>query len=58
METQNLSTKAASDWLGISVRTLERHRQNRTGPIYLRLGKKVFYRLSDLTRWQEENRFV
>ena len=50
------TTKEAAKLLGVSVRTMERRRQNSDGSYYIREGRLVFYRHSDLTQWQEENR--
>ncbi|MFC4271835.1 helix-turn-helix domain-containing protein [Sneathiella chungangensis] len=59
MEVSRLiSTYEAARRLGISVRTLERHRQNKTGPVFLRLGRRVLYSVSELNRWCEENKTV
>ncbi|MCC3303818.1 helix-turn-helix domain-containing protein [Sneathiella sp. HT1-7] len=53
-----ISTYEAAKRLGISVRTLERHRQNKTGPVFLRLGRRVLYNVAELHRWCEENKTV
>jgi excisionase family DNA binding protein len=37
--------------LGISVRTLERKRCDGTGPRFVRVGRAVRYRESDLAEW-------
>ncbi len=52
------TTLEASKWLRLSVRTLERYRENSTGPYYIREGTRVFYRLPDLKQWQEDNRTI
>jgi predicted DNA-binding transcriptional regulator AlpA len=46
-----LSQKQAARILGLSVRTLERHRVAGTGPRFARLGRLIRYRQSDLTDW-------
>jgi predicted DNA-binding transcriptional regulator AlpA len=46
-----LSQKQAARLLGLSVRTLERHRVWGTGPRFCRLGRLVRYRLGDLEAW-------
>ncbi len=46
-----LDPKAAARQLGLSVRTLERHRVAGTGPRFARLGRLVRYRQSDLDVW-------
>jgi len=46
-----LTQKEVALRLGISERTLERHRVIGTGPRFVRLGRLVRYRLSDLIDW-------
>lgn len=46
-----LSQKQAARILGLSVRTLERHRVAGTGPRWVRLGRLVRYRERDLDDW-------
>jgi predicted DNA-binding transcriptional regulator AlpA len=43
--------RRAANLLGVSVRTLERHRVAGTGPRFVRLGRLVRYREVDLTDW-------
>ena len=50
------NTVEAAKYLGVSSRTLERWRQNGTGPYFIRPGYRVVYRLIDLKQWQHENR--
>jgi predicted DNA-binding transcriptional regulator AlpA len=50
-----LNQKQAAKILGLSVRTLERHRVAGTGPRYSRLGRLIRYRPGDLTEWVEGN---
>lgn len=46
-----LRTPDAAKLLGLSPRTLEKHRCYGTGPIYRRLGGRVVYSLGDLEAW-------
>jgi predicted DNA-binding transcriptional regulator AlpA len=46
-----LSQKQAARIVGLSVRTLERHRLAGTGPRYARLGRLIRYQESDLAEW-------
>ena len=46
-----LNQKQAAKLLGLSVRTLERHRVAGTGPRFTRLGRLVRYRQVDLADW-------
>ena len=46
-------TPEAGRLLGLSGRTLEKHRTYGTGPIYRKLGGRVVYALSDLKAWAD-----
>lgn len=46
-----LRTPEAAKFLGLSDRTLEKHRMFGTGPTFLKLGGRVVYTMDDLTRW-------
>ena len=46
-----LRTKEAARFLGISLRTLEKHRTYGTGPIYRKIGGRVLYAVEDLQAW-------
>lgn len=46
-----LRTPEAARFLGLSGRTLEKHRTYGTGPRYAKLGGRVLYRLEDLQAW-------
>lgn len=41
----------AAKFMLLSERTLERHRQFGSGPKFVRLGRRVFYRREDLEAW-------
>jgi len=43
-----LRTVEAARWLGLSGRTLEKHRTFGTGPSYRKIGGRVVYALTDL----------
>lgn len=46
-----LRTPDAARFLGISLRTLEKHRTYGTGPIYRKIGGRVVYAVEDLQAW-------
>ena len=46
-----LRTKEAARFLGISIRTLEKHRTYGTGPTYRKVGGRVLYTVRDLEDW-------
>ena len=48
-----LRTPEASRVVGLSIRTLEKHRIYGTGPRYSKLGGRVVYKLEDLQTWVE-----
>jgi len=48
-----LRTPEAARFLGLSGRTLEKHRTYGTGPRYSKLGGRVIYGLDDLQAWVE-----
>jgi predicted DNA-binding transcriptional regulator AlpA len=50
-ETQIVNTKVAAAIADMSPRTLERKRVSGTGPKFLKLGKSVRYRISDIEDW-------
>ena len=46
-----LRTPEAARFLGLSARTLEKHRTYGTGPSYRKLGGRVVYAPEDLKAW-------
>jgi predicted DNA-binding transcriptional regulator AlpA len=46
-----LRTQEAAEFLGISLRTLEKHRTFGTGPTDRKLGARVVYAVDDLKDW-------
>jgi hypothetical protein len=48
-----LRTSEAARFLGLSGRTLEKHRTYGTGPLYRKLGGRVVYAIADLQAWAE-----
>lgn len=46
-----LKTPDAAVHLGLSARTLEKHRCYGTGPAYHKLGGRVVYAIADLDAW-------
>jgi len=48
-----LRTQEAARFLGISMRTLEKHRTYGTGPTYRKVGGRVLYSVYDLESWTE-----
>ncbi|KJC55125.1 transcriptional regulator [Bradyrhizobium sp. LTSPM299] len=48
-----LLTPEAARFLGLSGRTLEKHRTFGTGPTYRKIGGRVIYALDDLRAWAD-----
>lgn len=51
MPPRLLRTQEAARFLGISLRTLEKHRTYGTGPTYRKIGGRVVYAVDDLQAW-------
>ena len=46
-------TPDAAVHLGLSARTLEKHRCYGTGPLFRKLGGRIVYAITDLDAWAE-----
>ncbi len=46
-----LRTPEAATYVGLSPRTMEKHRTYGTGPVYRKLGNRVVYAIEDLDAW-------
>jgi len=49
-----LRTPDAALLLGLSARTLEKHRCYGTGPVYRKLGGRIVYAVDDLISWADQ----
>ncbi|QCO02840.1 helix-turn-helix transcriptional regulator [Azospirillum argentinense] len=49
-----LRTPEAARFLGLSGRTLEKHRVYGTGPRYRKIGGRVVYAIEDLKSWADQ----
>lgn len=49
-----MRTVEAGRYLGLSGRTLEKHRTYGTGPRYRKIGGRVIYSLNDLEAWADQ----
>jgi hypothetical protein len=49
----NSSARSTHLFLGLSGRTLEKHRTYGTGPKYRKIGGRVVYALEDLNAWAD-----
>lgn len=50
---RHLRTSEAGRFLGLSGRTLEKHRTYGTGPTYRKIGGRVVYAVGDLQAWAD-----
>lgn len=48
-----MRTPDAARYLGLSARTLEKHRCFGTGPAYRKLGGRIVYAIEELERWAD-----
>lgn len=55
---QYLTQKEAAYVLRLSERTLERHRLTGTGPKFVKAGRRVLYRVSDVEAWLNSRTFA
>ena len=55
---RDAATYLAGETVPISVRTLQRWRQEGIGPIFIKVGRAVRYRREDLDRFLEERKFL
>ena len=46
-----LSTEQAAEYCGMSPRTLEKRRSSGGGPVFVKLGSLVRYKVDDLEAW-------
>ncbi|RYC31131.1 DNA-binding protein [Lichenibacterium minor] len=51
------NTTKSADFLGLATRTLERHRLDGTGPVFMRLGRRILYHPDDLRAWAQQHRY-
>lgn len=49
-----LRTPEAARFLGLSARTMEKHRMYGTGPRYRKIGGRVLYAVADLQAWADQ----
>lgn len=55
MTTDLLPQQQLAHILAVSERTLERWRVEGCGPAYLKAGRRVLYRRSDVDQWLDNN---
>lgn len=57
VENSYLIQREAAETLRLSDRTLERMRLDGTGPKFMKAGRRVLYRYSDLEAWLQERTY-
>jgi excisionase family DNA binding protein len=56
MSEELLTQQQLADELQLSLRTLERWRQQGTGPAFIQVGRSPRYRRSDINTWLDQQR--
>lgn len=54
MANSIMTTQQLAQYLGVSVSLLNTYRAEGMGPVYLKLGRLVRYRLNDVEKWLSE----
>ena len=54
MANSIMTTQELAQYLGVSVSLLNSYRSEGIGPVYLKLGRLVRYRLADVEKWLSE----
>lgn len=57
VQSQNLTTRQAADYLGLKEATLEQWRWNGRGPRFVKLGRACRYRTADLDAYLDSRTF-
>jgi excisionase family DNA binding protein len=57
-EKTTLNHKEAAQYLCVAEQTLYNWRHQRRGPNYLKMGRKIVYRQTDLDRYMESRTIV
>jgi len=52
----NLRVKQAAEYVGLSKSALDKYRCYGGGPVYVKLGSTVIYRVADLDTWVASKR--
>lgn len=51
-----LSVEEAADYTGLSISTLNKLRLTGSGPIFMKLNRRIVYQTSDLDSWLDSKR--
>jgi excisionase family DNA binding protein len=54
MSSRLMTTKEVAEYLGVSEALLNGYRAGGIGPVYLKFGRLVRYRVEDLEKWMSE----
>ena len=55
---QVLNDVEAADFLGLAAQSLRNARSRREGPPYIKLGRRIVYKVSDLEEYIDKHRIV
>lgn len=53
MDRKRIRAAEAAERLGLASETLRKMRQKRVGPAFEKIGRLVYYRVTDLDAWQD-----
>jgi hypothetical protein len=56
MKSKFLTTAAAAKYCACSASTFAKFRRFGRGPVFLKLGRRILYRVQDLDTWVESSR--
>jgi hypothetical protein len=51
--SEYITEREAANYLGLSARTLQKHRGTGLGPTFYKFGRSVKYAINDLKAWAE-----
>lgn len=55
LSCNHLNQKQLADYWGVSQRTLERWRSIGWGPLFLKIGGRVVYRMEDIRTYEDQH---
>ena len=56
MQSTNLDTRKAAEYLGVAPITLKKYRLHAKGPAYVKIGARVIYDVADLEAYKQAHR--
>lgn len=53
--TKLVTAEQYAEWRGITTGAAAAERYNGTGPQFVKIGRRVYYRVTDVNEWLEQN---